>query len=84
MHADFNHHHDYNLQLVPTLSSVGLTGYRYTWTENSYEREVKGPLVAGPETEAASFEEGEPLAVGFHFTISPMSIKTRRMVVNTS
>ena len=28
MHADFNHHHDYNLQLVPTISAAQQMGYR--------------------------------------------------------
>ena len=81
MHAEFNHHHDYNLQLVPTINAVGTMGYRYTWTENSYERAPQGPKVQGPETEAQAWAEGEPLAVGFHFQLSPMSIKTRRTVI---
>lgn len=82
MHSEFNHHHDYSLQLVPTIASMGTMGYRYTWTENSYERTVKGePKLKGPEIEAETWAEGEPLAVGFHFQLSPMSIKTHRTVI---
>ena len=72
MHSESNQHHDYNLQLVPTISAQGDMGYQYTWTENSYSsQEVKSP----------ASDDKQPLAVTFHFQLSPMTVKSQRRQV---
>lgn len=83
MHSESNQHHDYNLQLVPTISAQGDMGYQYTWTEDSYASK------ASKEADSATSEgqqpltvtTKQPLAVTFHFQLSPITVKSQRRQV---
>jgi len=75
VHSESNQHHDYNLQLVPVISGAGALGYQYTWTENTYS--VDWERAQGAEVG----EPSKPLAVTFHFQLSPMTIKSEKKVV---
>ena len=70
MYSD-NQHHDYNLQIVPSISAARAIGYQYTWTENTYSNR---------EEQVAKTVRADdiPLAVTFHFQISGFMIKLQQ------
>lgn len=72
MHSESNQHHDYNLQVVPKIEVSNELGYMYTWTESTYEYDRNQQEA---DAEAIKQTGTKPLAVTFHFQLSPITIK---------